>query len=334
MSGEHGGSEPLLPSPGDDNRPDPSPPGEPQPDAGARREELLAKGKRYREAHREERAAAQAEWKRNNRERARELNRLSMRRAAQRRKTASAKAEWHQRYYEKHAEHLRAYSREYLAKRREADPEAYWEWRRASQRAWYQRHKDEALAKSRERAREDPAEKRDYANAYYRQHTEQVKARRREYYQDNKDKITARQKEWIEKDKRRKAAGLPKRHLHRTPRAERQANQRAADEFFGRPVDRARLVGLRAELGTPDELLRRFQRDSWRARAVDYAHRNPETRSTVLDRRSSEERRLDEIARVINERLRYREPPRQPHHLDPTTPPPPTWSSPGGGLSR
>ena len=257
-----------------------------------------------------------------------------MRRAAQRHKAAAAKAEWHRRYYEKHGERLRTYSREYLAKRREADPAAYWEWRPAHQRAWYQRHGDQALAKSRERDREDPAEKRDYANAYYRQHSEQIKATRHEYYQANKERITRRQKDWIEKDKLRKAAGLPKRNLHRTPRAERQANQRAADEFFDGPVDEARLARLRADLGTSDEVLRAFERDCRRARAVDYARRNPETRSTVLDRRSSEERRLDEIARIVNERLRLREPPRRPHHLDPAAPHPATWSSPGGGLSR
>ena len=208
------------------------------------------------------------------------------------------------KYYEANADRIRIYNREWRARRRALDPEGYRRAEAERKRLWRQANRDRDIARKREYDKADPASARDRAREYHRRNAAERNATKRQYFELHPEKRREYQERWREKDRRRKAAGLPNLRLHRTPAKERAANQFAADAFFSREPTDALRQRILAELGTPQRLLDALRRANYRARAADYAARHPETNSDVVDRRTAEEKRLDELARLVNERLR------------------------------
>lgn len=278
--------------------------------------------RRYRAEHADEIAEYKRGWRERNLEHDRERNRNYMRAKAaevrtaedrRREKAARARARYHE-----DIEASRARARELAARRREADPDTFRENHRRHNLAWRDRHREEINARLRERNRLDPAPKAAAARRFYDRHAEDLRATRRERYQQNKDAENARARLWRQREKRRRDLGLPTRRLHRLPVEERRRNIAAADAFFARPVTPELRARVEEDLRTPVELIQALQREFARIRTEQYGLRNPEVSPTVVDRRTAEEKRMDEIARHINDRLRHT--PRRP---DPayTTPP-------------
>lgn len=249
-----------------------------------------------------------------------------------------ARRQYQRDYYAQHREEQLEYQRQYRAAQRAKDPDAYREGKRARTQRWRDTHRDEVNARLREKYRADPEKHRQRRREAYAQNPEEQRARRRAYYAANKEKQHATQQRWRDREKRRIEAGLPVRRIHRVARDERFANVAAADEFFARVWTDAELrIALRS-IATPTELWAEWKRDCLRARAAHHLATQreelarlemelarvrpgpkPQPRRTVQE---IEEARLDAIGRQINERLRHRELPRRPHHLDPAAPHP------------
>ena len=207
-------------------------------------------------------------------------------------------------YYHANIEQRRAYQRDYLARRKAADPDAYREERSRANAEWRERHRDEQAAKRRDKYRDDPEQKKANARRHYERNAEQIKAKRREYYAANKGRELAAARAWKARQRRRIEAGLPPPKRHRTTSTERDTNLENATLFFVRHRDANAVAALRDEGRTPQRLLDEWQRDCYRARTAHYAERNPELRHDVAGRLSAEERRMDDVAREINARLR------------------------------
>ena len=109
---------------------------------------------------------------------------------------------------------------------------------------------------------------------------------------------------WKARERCRIEAGLPPHRRHRTTSTERDINLENATLFFARHREANAVAALRDEGRTPQRLLDEWQRDCYRARTAHYAERNPELRHDVAGRLSAEERRMDDVAREINARLR------------------------------
>ncbi|WP_341994747.1 hypothetical protein MRBLWH7_002402 [Microbacterium sp. LWH7-1.2] len=316
----------------------------------------------YREAYADEIRAYKRAWRERNRDHIRqyragydaehrEEKRAEARRYAERKRLErhrkEAKRASSKKYYEANKAKHHEYTREWRLRQLAENPEAYRAARAVIQRRWYDKHKDERNAKLRAEHRENPEVKRASARAYYAAHAEEQKAKRRAYYAANREKVLARNRAWKEREKRRLDAGLPPRRLHTTTSAERRANSVAADAFFARQWPAEEVAALRRRRGLspeadepiPKEAVARFERDSQRARiehtlATDYSYadrsRTAETRRALAAqqprgwqiRAAAEEARMDEIGKQVNDRLRRKEPPRRPHHLDPTAPHP------------
>lgn len=184
----------------------------------------------YYAAHREKALAASRAWKAANRERAREHNRLSMRRSSARKRAEEQKRAvqraWAagnrgreqarlRRYRERHPERVRASAHGY----QERHPERAAAQSRAASQAWRDRHADAHRQVDREAARERRARDPDEF---------------RRWYQANLERERARSREAARLRARLKALGLPPRHIHRVYAEVRRANTAAADEFFTR----------------------------------------------------------------------------------------------------
>ncbi|WP_056366870.1 hypothetical protein [Microbacterium sp. Leaf288] len=251
------------------------------------------------------------------------------------------------KYYEANKAKHHEYTRQWRLRKLAEDPEGYRAARAVIQRRWYEKHRDERNAKLRAEHRENPELKRAAARAYYAAHAEEQKAKRRAYYAANREKVLAANRAWKDRETRRLHAGLPPRRLHTTPVAERRANTAAADAFFAQQWPAEEVAALRRRRGlsleavepVPAEVVARFERDSQRARiehtlATDFSYadraRTAEARRYLAAqqprgwqiRAAAEEARMDAIGKQINNRLRHREPPRRPHHLDPAAPHP------------
>jgi hypothetical protein len=228
----------------------------------ARRLRKREHNRRYREKHPEQSAAIRRRWVEANRdriresnrqwridniERARQLNRDSARRAALRREADSEQrvlarerakhwreshldevrgyhAQWvaqngdkireySARYYESHRDEVNARA----AARRDANPEIVQQWHKA----WAERNKDRLADLQRER-RKNP-------DVYQSQLEANAAARRLK--------------------RRLRSAGLPTKQLHPVTVAEKRANEKAAQTYFGDPLlaDRVRQSAVFAE---------------------------------------------------------------------------------------
>lgn len=273
---------------------------------------------RYRQNHLEQ-------IRRENRERehARRM-RLREEQQAQRERRAYAR-EW----YAQHREQYLQYQREYRAARKAQDPEKYREGVRERNKRWRDNHRDRENAKLRAKYWDDPDRKTKRAAHYYKTHTDEVRARRRERYAANREHEREIQRRYRERQKFRRETGIPAPQLHHTPREERLANAAAADQFFTRPRTRHEREEVRKELGTPPELLAAWMRDCKRARAAHYLAEDAQLHARLRRELAPgptatqvEEARLEAIGREVNERLRHKDPQRQTPHSDPAAPHP------------
>jgi hypothetical protein len=298
---------------------------EPSYETGEHRREYK---RRWRAENAEKIARQKRAWRERNLEHDRERNRNYMRTRAAEARAAEfrrkQKAEQARDRYHSDVEASRARAKDLAARRREADPEKYREDKRRYNQAWRERRRDEINARLRERNALDPSRKADAARRFYERHADEVRATRRRRYEENREKELARQRLWRQREKRRTELGLPARRVHRLPLEERRQNIAAADAFFARPVTRELLARVEADLRTPPELIEALKRDLSRFRAAQYALRNPEVSSRVVNRRAAEEERMDAIGRVINDRLR----------LTPRRPDPAAYSPPQPEPSR
>lgn len=247
-----------------------------------------------------------------------------------------ARRQYARDYYAAHREEYLEYQREYRADLRAKDPDAYREAKRARTQRWRDKHKDEVNEKIRAKYHADPEKIRERRREFYAANADEQRARRREYYARNKEKQNAAHRVWRDREKRRREAGLPARRIRTTPRDERHANTAAADAFFTRTWAKQELAEAMKSIATPDDVWAAWERDCLKARAgyhlaaqkeeLDRLQRElgrqkpgPKPRPG-LNPEEVEAARLDAIGRAVNERLRHREPPRRPHHLDPAAP--------------
>lgn len=99
--------------------------------------------------------------------------------------------------------------------------------RAKSERRYYQEHRDELLAKSRQKYRDDPSQRKEINRKYYEEHAEEIKKKYRlkantpeikgkrqvtdkkayqaEYYRKNRDRIVAQRKAKREMDKKKES---------------------------------------------------------------------------------------------------------------------------------
>ncbi|MGU3643849.1 hypothetical protein ACLBXX_02705 [Microbacterium sp. C23T] len=338
-----------------------NPDAEPDPGREERRQREREARRRYRDAHADQMREYKRAWRERNAAHIREyraaydaahpeVKRAEARRYAekkrQERRRKQARQVSSKKYYEANKAQHHEYTRQWRLRKLAADPEGYRAARAVIQRRWYEKHRDERNAKLRAEHRENPELKRAAARAYYAAHAEEQKAKRRAYYAANREKVLASNRAWKDREKRRRDAGLPPRRLHTTPAAERRANKAAADEFFSRVRVAEEIAALRRPptsvdslRPTPPELVAALERDNQRARiehavATDFtlaSHRRAaEARRWVAAKRPSgrelraaaEDARMDAIGKQVNDRLRHRDPPRRPHHLDPAAPHP------------
>lgn len=261
-----------------------------------------------------------------------------------------ARRQYQRDYYAQHREEQLEYQRQYRAAQREKDPEAYRDRKRARAKRWRDKHREEVNARIREKYRADPEKHRQRRREAYAQNPEEQRARRRAYYAANKEKQLAAQQRWRDREKRRIQAGLPVRRLHRLGKDERFANTAAADEFFARQWTDAELKVALRSIATPAELWAAWKRDCLKARAAHHLATQKEELARLEKELARarpgpkpkprptpeevEEARLDAIGRQVNERLRHRDPPRHPHHLDPAAPHPHLLQQDQMGMNR
>lgn len=272
------------------------------------RQRRLEYKRRYRLEHAEEIAAYKRGWRERNLDHDRARNREYMRAKKAEPRLAEEKrrekADYARARYHADVEASRARARELNARRRESDPDRYREDHRRHNQTWRDRHRDEINARLRERNRLDPSKKTAVAQRFYVRHADEIRAARRFRYQENRERELARQRLWRQREKRRRELGLPAQRLHRLPVAERRENVAAANAFFARPITPELRKRVEADLRTPPELLGALHREFERIRADQYALRHPEIASSIPNRGTAEEERMDAIARVINDRLR------------------------------
>jgi hypothetical protein len=241
-------------------------------------------------------------------------------------------------YYAEHREELLEKQRGYREAQRARDPERYKELRRARARRWRDAHKERENAKKRAKYRANPGRDLERRAKYYAENAEEMKAKRRARYAANREKEIAKQTARRDHEKRRRELGLPVRRLHVSTVSDIAANDVAANEFFARKWPKREVNRMRKGPLTPPELLAAFMRESERVRAtgglaekrevlerLEKELRRAQSGPKPKPRRTAqeiEEARMDAIGRQVNEKLRHRDPPRRPHHLDPAAPHP------------
>lgn len=186
--------------------------------------------RRYYAKYRDRQLDSVRQWKRENPERARQLNRDSMRRQALRRKAVEARRAAGRAWYAEHREEERARARqfrrdhpekvrEYQRRFRERHPERAAEQARRGSERWRDRHAETVRAKQRSTAAERRADDPDDF---------------RRWYQSNIERERARGREASRLRSRLKKLGLPPRKIRRVYAEERRANVAAGDSFFSR----------------------------------------------------------------------------------------------------
>lgn len=193
-----------------------------------------ASARRWKEAHPERVRELNRRWRAENLERSRELNRESMRRAAVRKRQLLEKRrrsnEASKRWKEAHPDHVREYHRRWQA----ANPDKVTQYLERYRRA----HREE-LNKRATAWRDSAPDKMSAARKAWadrnKERTAEIQRKRRsdpEKYRADLDKNNAAKR----LTRRLERAGLPPRRLHRATAAERRANDRAADDYFGDPA--------------------------------------------------------------------------------------------------
>ena len=200
-------------------------------------------------------------WNAEHPDRVRELNRESARRATQRQRQVRERKERDRRYYIDNAERIREKSRAWRAVRAAEDPEGFRQARSAQRREWWKRRPRELRERDALAARDrgDAPAARERSRAYYQRNADRINAAKREHLREHPEKRREYQQRWREKERARKAAGLPPRNLHRTTPAERAANRTAADAFFTKVYPAAQIEQMRNGPPTPPELLARVE---------------------------------------------------------------------------
>lgn len=288
-------------------------------------EDISERKRRWRQANQEHVKEYAAQYRERNLDRVRRENRDRERKKAARIRQAKQAAEHNRergrkRYAADPQAHLK-YQRERRAAQRAADPEGYREAKRLRTKRWHDKHRERENAKLRLKHRDNPEIKRAAAERYYAENGDKVRERRKAYYWANREKQLEKQRQWREREKRRRALGLPPRRLHRVSAEERKANLAAADDFFALPRSRDRIEEMRRGPATSAEELAKLDRLNARARLawalqedpdllqpIHASERRARDRAAAADRKreaeAAEQARMDAIAVVVNERLR------------------------------
>ena len=204
------------------------------------------RNRRYRRAHPEQHAASTRRWKEanpervrelnrrwreQNLERSRELNRESARRSATRNRRLKEKRrranEASKRWKVSHPDEVRAYRRGWAAANREKLQEYY-----ARYRGTHREELNDRATAWRDSAPEKMKRARKAWADRNKERTAEIQRKRRsdpEKYRADLDANSAAKR----LARRLERAGLPPKRVHRTTAAERRANARSADEYFG-----------------------------------------------------------------------------------------------------
>lgn len=309
------------------------------------RERDAAYMREWRARNRERLREYNVAWREANRERAREANRLWMRNQTVRKRRAAAQNERRREYqrdwYARNRDRVGRQQKEARARLREQDPDRYHAMANARQKRWRDKNRDVQNARLRDRRREAPGSRAEASRRYYEKNREQILARARARYAADPKRARAKVNDYRARERRRLDAGLPPRRLHPVRPSERDENQRAADTFFARARADEEISEMRAVLATPPEFLAAWARDCSRARAAHRRATDPDVAAYKADaqlrrqlaggredRQEDEDARLDAIARTINDRLRRT--PRHPPDADVTRP----HSAPGSPSSQ
>ncbi|MCK6065777.1 MULTISPECIES: hypothetical protein [Microbacterium] len=306
-----------------------------------RRERGRERRRRYRETHADQVRESTRRWKADHPEKVKEYSERSRAahreqirsenrerergRAAKARKAAAAAERRRAKSREQYAadpESNRDYQRERRRAQRAANPEGYREAKRQRNKRWRDSHREEQNAKLRAKHHDHPEIKRAGAQRYYDQHGDEVRERRRTYYWANREMQLHKQHQWRARQQRRRGLGLPARRLHRVTATERTANTAAAHEFFTRARTPEELERIRREPKPSAQEIAEWERSSVRARlaaavAADMDRARPlamsrlresEREAAARRKRAAEDgeaKRMDDIAREINTRLRH-----------------------------
>lgn len=290
------------------------------------KEEIRDKAKIYRERDKEKRREYVRAYNDTHRDRKNEVARESARRVADRKRVEAeqraARRAYARDWYAAHRDEYLAYQREARKRQKDADPDGYRAMRRAANKRWHDKNRDNQNEKARDRYRIDRRPTLEARASYYAAHAEEITARKRERYAADREAQLEKQRRWRGREARRRAAGLPTQALHRVSAAERNANQANADEFFARVYTFEEIAEISV---TPDRLIARWDRDSERSRVASYYALGPdvsrpairaEVRRAEAERKraerdaaaravlEAEHARLDGIARAINDTLR------------------------------
>ncbi|WP_448255961.1 hypothetical protein [Microbacterium aurum] len=183
---------------------------------------------RYYAEHRDRHLALSRRWKQLNPERARELNRDSMRRARLARRKVEARRERGRAWYREHRDQERERARRFRAEHpdkihqyqqrfRERHPDRVTEQSRRASMRW--RDKDAEAVRARQR--EEAARRREADPNIHRR-----------YYHENLEQQRARSRDGARRRRRLQQLGLPPRRIHRVFANEKRVNEAAADTFF------------------------------------------------------------------------------------------------------
>jgi hypothetical protein len=272
--------------------------------------------RRWRDANREKIAEQSRAYKAEHREELREKRREYYQKVVKPRERNRRKryAAWRRRVQadpEYERQRARQNQLRYIERQMAADPEGYRQRRREQARAYWAKNREKLNAQKRERYLRDPERMRAASRAYLEKNREAVRQQRRGYYQANREKILAANRRWKQRERHRRANGLPPPRLHKASGTEKLHNRAAADAFFSRRRTAEELAHLRFGGPTPEQLIHAWHQESERARAVHRHHADKELqerlekeRQALRAKQAAEEARMDAIARVINDRLR------------------------------
>ncbi|WP_292826777.1 hypothetical protein [Microbacterium sp.] len=251
-----------------------------------------------------------------------------------------ARRQYARDYYAAHREEQLEYQRQRRDAQREEDPDGYRKRAKERTKRWRDKHVGEVNAKLRAKYQANPEKLRARRREYYAEHAEELRGKRREHYAKAKEARDAARRAWLEDEEtRRRDVGLPPARLPQTERDQREAHAAAADRFFVRKWTEAELREALKSITTPPDVWAAWVRDCARARATYHlaeqkaelerlqkelgrARPGPKPKPRPTAEQRAEDARLDAIGKQINDRLRHREPPRRPHHLDPAAPHP------------
>lgn len=193
-----------------------------------------AKARQWKLEHSEHVRDLNRRWKEANADRSRQLNRESMRRtAAQRRRHTEVLREGQERskrWRRQNTEHVRDYQKNWVEANREKV--------RTYANRYYQAHREEVSARAAARRDADPDHANDARKEWARQNRDRLAHYRRarrskpEIYEAELNANAAARR----LKRRLQAVGLPAKRLHPSTAAERRANERESDAYFGDPA--------------------------------------------------------------------------------------------------